>query len=106
MLAEKTRLMKKFRNMAPGIRNGEVVGTNKILNIGPEEHHAAMCGPNQGQQDAPMGSLNEPASNGRAIISQTSNMVTPSATNRRASIGFNDGSRNEPNDFHGLRPNP
>jgi len=38
--AEKARLMKKFQNMAPGIRGGEKVGTNKVLHIGPDEHHA------------------------------------------------------------------
>jgi len=38
--AEKDRLIKKFKNMAPGIRGGEKVGTNKVLNIGPDEHHS------------------------------------------------------------------
>ena len=28
--------------MAPGIRNDEFAGTNRILNIGPEEDHTAV----------------------------------------------------------------
>jgi len=37
---EKARLIKKFKNCAPGIRGGEKVGTNKVLHIGPDEHHS------------------------------------------------------------------
>lgn len=38
--AEKDRLIRKFKNIAPGIRGGEKVGTNKVLHIGPDEHHS------------------------------------------------------------------
>ena len=91
--------------MAPGIRNGETVGTNKILNIGPEEHHTTKCDQNHSKDEVTMVALNEPAPSAQKITTP-SNMITPSATNRRASIGFNDNSRNEPNDFYGLRTNP
>jgi hypothetical protein len=68
--------------MAPGIRNGEIIGTNKVLNIGPEEHHTdqsnAMISLNQPKKPAPL----------------NSSLVTPSADHRRGSVGITEDSRN------------
>lgn len=103
---EKDRLIRKFKNMAPGVRGGEKVGTNKVLHIGPDEHHTT---PNshpheiKGSGDQVMVQLGDSKAGHNQSFLSSANQVTPAYPDRRASVGFTD----EPikvHDSYGLRP--
>jgi hypothetical protein len=110
--AEKARLMRKFKNMAPGIRGGEKVGTNKVLHIGPDEHHAEIqfelkpCHhPHEikGRGDQVMVQLGDSKTGHNQSFLSSGNQVTPAYPDRRASVGFTDDAT-KVHEGCGLRP--
>ena len=118
--AEKARLMRKFKNMAPGVRGGEKVGTNKVLHIGPDEHHAEIqfelkqCNDHnhpheiKGRGDQVMVQLGDSKTGHNQsynTFNTSGNQVTPANPDRRASVGFTDDAT-KVHDGHSLRPKP